>query len=266
LHSVPKTDIYLGRSLSAAGGTAIEVRLAVPASGELEESVYSRSLGWLTRTVLAAAVVLTAANAYAAKIDFEDLTGPNIFALLNPIGPQHLDNYVNVDGSGVDAVFDGGAILDETVVRDPVTNLDVILPANATSIYGAAFFGEAKGPSFPDVLTISFSQPVSNLLFDVINALGETVTYRVEDNAGHFEEFTLAEALLGGQQKVFFPLAGDTVTITPVTFNEFGHYDFFIDNIQFNEPVPEPATLVLLGSGLVSAAVARRRRRHTPTE
>ena len=223
----------------------------------------SNSLGWLAPTVMAASIALAPADAHAAKIDFEDLTGPNLFANVDPLGPHHLDHYQNVGGSGVNAVFDGGAILDETIVRDPVTGKDVLLPANATSIYGAAFLGEQNGPFFPDVLTISFSQPVSNLLFDVINGLGETVTYRVEDNAGHFDEFTLPQSLLGGQTKVFFPLAGDTVTITPLTFNEFGHYDFFIDNIQFNEPVPEPATLVLLGSGLVSAAVARRRRRYT---
>jgi hypothetical protein len=226
--------------------------------------VNSRSFGWLPRTVLAASIALTAADAQAAKIDFEDLTGPNLFKDVmgdnNPAepGPQHLD-YPNVGGAGVDVAFDGGAILDELVVDV----MGTVLPANPTSIYGAAFLGESNGPFFTDVLTISFSQPVNNLLFDVINALGETVTYRVEDNAGHFQEFTLPQSLLGGQKTVFFPLAGDTVTITPLTFNEFRHFDFFVDNVQFNEPVPEPATLVLMGSGLVSAAMARRRRRHT---
>ena len=113
------------------------------------------------------------------------------------------------------------------------------------------------------MLTISFSQPVSNLFFDVINGWGDDITYRVEDNAGHFVEFTLARALSGGQTKVSLPVAGDIVTIRPLTFGDFGEHDFFVDNIQFNEPVPEPTTLVLLGSGLVSAAVVRRRRRYT---
>ena len=70
-------------------------------------------------------------------------------------------------------------------------------------------------------------------------------------------------ALLLASATVRTLAAGDTVTITPLTFNEFRHFDFFVDNVQFNEPVPEPATLVLMGSGLVSAAMARRRRRHT---
>jgi hypothetical protein len=211
---------------------------------------------------MAASVALMTADARAATIDFEDLTGPNLFAGVVPFQPQHLDHYVNVGGSGVDVAFDGGVILDETIVRND-QNQDILLPANATSIYGTAFLGEDIGPVLPAALTISFSEPVSNLLFDVINGWGEPIRYRVEDNAGHFEEFTLLEALAGGQTKVFFPLAGDTVTIRPLTFGAFGEYDFFVDNIQFNEPVPEPTTLVLLGSGLVSAALARRRRRYT---
>jgi len=242
----------------------------------LEESVKAASHVWLARTISVVVIALIAANAEGARIDFEDLTGPDLFKDVDPLGPHHLDDFHNVGGTGVDVVFDGGAILDETIVRDPITNIDVLLPANDTSIYGAGFFGEANGPFFPHELTITFSQPVSNLLFDVINALGETIRYRVEDNAGHFEEFTLPEALSGGQKKVFFPVAGEscgagtptacTVTIKPVTFGDFGHYDFFIDNIQFNEPVPEPGTLVLLGSGLISAAVARRRRRYPSTK
>ena len=41
-------------------------------------------------------------------------------------------------------MFDGGVILDETIVRND-QNQDILLPANATSIYGTAFLGEDIG-------------------------------------------------------------------------------------------------------------------------
>jgi hypothetical protein len=191
--------------------------------------------------------------AHATVIDFEDLTGPDLFAGKIPFLPEHPE-YDTV--GGVHVRFDGGVILDETFA----------LPANQTSVYGSACFGACDTPVLSNPITVTFSDPINNFFLDVYNGWNQPVTYRVADNLGNSADFLLPESALQGHQLIGFAATGTVVTIQALTLGLEGEFDFFIDNVHFDEPlppelVPEPGSLMLLGSGLISAAVARRRRR-----
>jgi hypothetical protein len=196
-----------------------------------------------------------ATPAHATTIDFEDRSGPDLF---QPTPPELL-NYPNVGGSGVDVQINSGQILSQTFD----------LPANQTSVYGTQCFGLCDTPNLLNPITVSFSQPITNFFLDVYNGWTVPVLYRVSDNAGNSATFQLPEAALSGHKLIGFAASGTLVKIEALTFGQEGQYDFFIDNIHFDEPlppldpVPEPASIVLLGSGLVGTLVARRRRRYT---
>lgn len=211
-------------------------------------------MAWLMRATLAATTAFMASPADAATIDFEDLTGPTLF---QPTPPELL-NYPNVDGSGVNVTVDNGQILSQAFV----------LPANQTSVYGTQCFGECDTPNLLNPITVGFSQPINNFFLDVYNGWNIPVTYRVSDNAGNAAEFLLPNSASGGHKLIGFSATGTVVQIEALTLGVNGEYDFFVDNIHFDEPlppslVPEPASMLLLGSGLAAAAVARRRRRYT---
>jgi len=192
--------------------------------------------------------VLTVSTAQAVVIDFEDRTGPSTF----PSSAETV-SYTNVGGSGIDVTFDFGALLDET------TNL----PANQTTVYGSV-----QSPNYQNPMRVTFSTNISNFFLDVLNGETTDVGYMVSDNLGNSGTFTLVPNTSSGATTIGFAAAGNIVFITSLSdvgATETGFWDFFVDNVHFNEPlpnpVPEPGTLGLLLAGLAALGIRKRRLR-----
>lgn len=138
----------------------------------------------------------------------------------------------------------GGTILTNT------TNL----PADETSVYGTAYFGNGLS----NTITMTFTTPINNFFFDLLNGQTYTETFTVADNLGNSQTFTLAPNVSLGLVTVGFPTVGSVITITTADPS----WDFFIDNIGFNQPTPgtatpEPGTVLLLGVGVLGLASAK---------
>ena len=134
-------------------------------------------------------------------------------------------------------------------------------PADETSIYATAFFGDA---SLLNTLTLTFPTNINNFFMYVYNGQTYTETFTISDNLGNFAVESIAPNFNSGNALINFPTTGGVVSITTTDPN----WDFVIDNIAFNTntpppppgSTPEPATLMLFGSGLVGIAAKLRRR------
>lgn len=122
-------------------------------------------------------------------------------------------------------------------------------------------------------LTINFSTGVREVgLFAQSLALDtEAFTFSVLQGGstlGTFETGFADNSGLPGMALFVGARGTDGDLITQLTINEFFNNDFVIGPVAFSEsiaaePVPEPASLLLLGSGLIAAGVRLRRTRKT---
>lgn len=138
-------------------------------------------------------------------------------------------------------------------------------PGNFTFVQGRVLEGDAAG-----ILTLTFTTPTRLLGFGVAltsaNTLPSGLTVELFDSSlqslgiigvstSQLSPFPLSE----GQ----FNYIGMPISRAVLNFNEGSlafPRRFAVDNLAY-EPIPEPATLVLLGTGLVAVAV-RARRKH----
>jgi hypothetical protein len=189
--------------------------------------------------------------ALATGVDFEGFPGPTVFSSATPI-PQTI-----VSGG---ATFTGGVIL------NAATNL----PADETGVYGTAdFVGGMENP-----ITVTDPDGFANFFFDLLNGETTPQSFVVADNAGHSQEFDLIPSNLdSGAALVGFASTGTVVTITDISSGTDGAFDFFIDNVHFDEALPpslggnsvpdSSSTAELLALGAFGLAALAYRRRAT---
>ena len=188
--------------------------------------------------VAALLCLVTGVNASADIINLEDQTGPSLFAAA---AAQTL-NYSTSSGP---LTITGGTVLTGT------TNL----PADETSVYGTAFFGN----SLSNTITMTFTSPINNFFFDLINGQTYPETFTVSDNLGNSQVFpNIPSNGNSGTALVSFATVGSVITITTAD----PEWDFFIDNIGFNQATPgtatpEPGTVLLLGVGVLGLAAVK---------
>ena len=202
----------------------------------------------LTALLVCAAFLLFCPQVFATYINFDDqgYSGPTTFG-----GTMEEITLNDVGGSGINVTFLGGVILTNA------TNF----PANNSSVYGT-YFGGGSDHGYENPMTITFSESVTNFYMDLYNGWTTDRTFTVSDNSGNSTTVTLPNNISSGQTLVEFAAIGTVITIADVTPG-VSTWDFLIDNIYFNEPlpsqVPEPATMILLGSGLLGLAGLRRK-------
>jgi hypothetical protein len=201
--------------------------------------------------IFISALLMISGEAHAVLINFDDqnLTGSNAFT------KNEASQTLNIATSAGLVTITGGVVLTNALNQ----------PADESSVYGTSSFAGLQNP-----ITITFAQPVTNVLIDVINGLKFPVDYAISDNQGHSSSFSIVPNTASGVETIGLPTTTKLIDLASLTFGATG-FDFFIDNISFNlpiscgpggcVPVAEPATLPVLGASLVGMFWLRRRGR-----
>ena len=216
--------------------------------------------------------IFDAANPGLPVEDFEGSflpSGPT-FPLTFP------DDWVGVfpgplNSSTSNAVYAAGSILDGISMRAiPNSSIAVVVPTAfgvSSTVAGPNFFSDSVEFDFSS----SLGGGVSAVGLDMIAPFGTTtVNFEIfgqpsfTNPTGLIGNGSVTAGLAGG----FFGVSSDTYLITRILGTETSPIGDLYDNIAFGEPIPEPATVALLGIGILGLAGAevRRRRKKKPEQ
>ena len=157
--------------------------------------------------------------------------------------------------SGVTGLFPEGMVIKDTSTTGSwhgiiIKTTNGIGGADPVGLFGAA---QNENP----FLELSFSNPIDYVAFRDIDHTGFTgiVTFVGGGTASISKTDTANEAEFFGIYR------NDMPKITKVEFDASGDGTWGIDNIEYGPaaPIPEPATMLLLGSGLLGLAGLRKK-------
>lgn len=226
-----------------------------------------RRMRVFTAMVAAATALALAGSAGATVLTF-DITGINNFQVIN----QNYGDRVTALSDAVGSYAELGEGFTGNVVAS-YGNADPSLWTTGYSDLTNVFFDDADSQG-PLALTLTADAGFNVALYDFdLGAYGanRTVTsihVTNESNAVLYESLGTT-ILLSAHTDISFstPLVGQSLTIIVDQINlGSASDDVALDNVRFgqldaNAPIPEPATMTLLGMGVVAMAARARRRK-----
>ena len=215
----------------------------------------------LMKAVMGVVIVLTVISTPAVAlviVDFEELPYTNVSGLAGDVTPDAASVLTdNLISDGV--IFGSETSAGVAVIQDSLAPSSGLNSVAGLDILGN-MPGTGSGGRIGDIF-FSFVLPGTQTL-----AYTDYVSFTVGDAGYDLDEFEIRSYDMGDTlidvQNVSgtsrFPVTISVPEIHRVEVDFSGEYGYSLDDLSFNNPVPEPCTLLLLGLGGLAVLIKRR--------